>query len=332
MPSITLRLAAAAAGILCAAFAGHASAQTKFPTGPIRVLVPYAPGGATDTSSRILVEHLKKVLNENVVVENKVGASGIIAIEEMMRAKPDGHTVMVGNVSTNGLTPLLLAKRMKLDFAKDVTTVARVVDAPVYMAVTTKDFPPQTFQEFVAYVKARPGKLRFSSAGHGSIQQVDTAVLSGKTGIDMVHIPTKAGAAQIQRDLVNGDTQMSWSNPASTLKFIQAGQVRALAVVGSKRLPFLPDVPTMAELGHPEVGSVQWQTMVVPSATPVEVQQILHKAVAETLKQPTIQEAINRVGFMLPPEMGLEETKAWAQSEFERYRKVIAEHNITSEE
>jgi tripartite-type tricarboxylate transporter receptor subunit TctC len=309
-----------------------AAQQTKFPTDSIRILVPYGPGGATDTSSRVFAEHFKKLFNVGVVVENKIGASGIIAIEEMMRAKPDGHTVMIGNVSTNGLTPILLKHKLKIDYPRDVVTVGRIVDAPTYMATTAKDFPAKTFQEFIALIKANPGKYRFSSAGHGSIQQVDTAVLASRTGIDMIHVPTKAGAPQIQRDLINGDTQLSWSNPASTLRFIKAGQVVALAVTTPNRLAILPDVPTLTELGYANVGSIQWQTMVVPAAVPAEVQQMWHKAIAETLKQPDIQQAIERIGFMPPPAMTLEETRAWALSEHARYSKIITELNIKTEE
>lgn len=326
------RLLSLLAALATAFAAAPASAETKFPTGPLRILVPYGPGGATDGSSRILAEFLKKHFNENVVVENKVGASGIIAIEEMMRSKPDGHTVMVGNVSTNGLTPILLAKRLKFDYAKEVATVGRVVDSPVYMITTMKDMPVKSFQEFIALIKANPGKYRYSSAGHGSIQQVDTAVLASRTGIDMIHVPTKAGAPQIQRDIINGDTQLSWSNPTSTMKFIVAGQIRPLAVVGNKRLSFIPDIPTLTELGYPDVGSTQWQTMVVPAATPADVQQKLHAAVAAALKQPDILQAYNRVGFEAPPEMSLEETRKWAQSEHERYKKIIEELKITTEE
>ncbi len=332
MHHAAIRLLAACVGLVIGGQASPSSAQTKFPTEAIRILVPYGPGGATDTSARVFAEHLKKHFNASVVVENKVGASGIIAIEEMMRAKPDGHTVMIGNVSTNGLTPILLAARMKLDYAKDVTTVGRIVDAPTYMATTAKDFPVKTFQEFIALVKANPGKYRYSSAGHGSIQQFDTAVLASKTGIDMIHVPTKAGAPQIQRDLINGDTQLSWSNPASTLKFIKAGQVIPLAVTSEKRLAILPDVPTLTELGYPGVGSTQWQTMVAPSAVPAEVQRIWHAALAETLKQPDIQQAIDRIGFMPPPVMTLAETRAWARSEHERHSRIITELKITAEE
>lgn len=308
-------------------------AETKFPTGPIRILVPYAPGGATDISSRIMAEHLKKIWPESIVIENKVGASGIIALEEMMRAKPDGHTLMVGNVSTNALTPILLKHKLgKLDYEKDVTTVARVADAPVLLLATAKDFAPKTFKEFVDLAKANPGKLKYSSAGLGSVQQVDSAVLAAKVGIDLVHIPTKAGAAQINRDIVAGDTQITWGNPASSGKFIEAGQMRALAVVGRTRLKQFPDVPTMAELGMPDVGSLQWQTLIAPTAVPTEILDAIYAAVEKAYATPELVEAMTRVGFEKPKQTSRKANAEWFNSEFARYKKIIADLKIVAEE
>ncbi len=320
---------------LLAAVAGAAgaSAQTKFPSGPVRFVVPYAPGGATDVSTRILVEHLKPIWGADIVVENKVGASGIIALEEMMRAKPDGHTLMVGNVSTNGLTPIILKHKLgKLDYEKDVTIVARVADGPVYLLATMKDFPPQTFQEFIAYAKERPGKLKYSSAGHGSVQQVDTAVLASRTGIDLIHIPTKAGAAQMNRDMISGDTQITWGTPASSGKFVEAGQMRALAVVGAERLKQFPNVPTFTELGLPDVGSVQWQTLIAPTAVPKETLEAIYKAVAQAWSTPAMQEQMTRVGFMQPKQTSVAGNQAWFNGEFGRYKKIITELKIVAEE
>lgn len=319
------------AALLLAATTAHA--QAKWPTGPVRVLVPYAPGGATDISSRIMVEHLKKVVGDaNIVVENKVGASGIIALEEMMRSKPDGHTLMVGNVSTNGLTPILLKHKLgKLDYEKDVTTVARIADAPVLLIATAKDFAPKTFQEFIALAKANPGKLKYSSAGLGSVQQVDTSVLAARTGIDLIHIPTKAGAAQINRDIASGDTQITWGNPASSGKFIEAGQMRALAVVGDKRLPQFKEVPTMTELGLPDVGSLQWQTMIAPTAVPAEILDAIFAAVDKAWAA-GMEEGLTRVGFMRPPQMTRQGTADWFKGEFARYQRVISELKIVAEE
>jgi tripartite-type tricarboxylate transporter receptor subunit TctC len=155
-----------------------ASAQATYPNKTIRVLIPYAPGGLTDVVARYYAEHLRRSLGQNVLVENKPGASGIIAIEEMARAKPDGYTIMVGNISTNCLTPVLLAKRMHIDYDKDVQIIARLADAPVFFIATTTNFPPKTFQEFIAYAKAHPGDVRYASAGIGAYQHVNTEILA----------------------------------------------------------------------------------------------------------------------------------------------------------
>jgi tripartite-type tricarboxylate transporter receptor subunit TctC len=326
-------VAALATLTLSIVFAAAAEAQTKWPTGPVRFIVPYAPGGATDVSSRILAEHLKPIVGENIVVENKVGASGLIALEEMMRSKADGNTVMIGNVSTNGLTPILLKHKLgKIDYLRDVSTVARVADGPVYLLATMKDFPPTTFQDFIAYAKKNPGKLKYSSAGHGSVQQVDTAVLASKTGIDMIHIPTKAGAAQMNRDMISGDTQITWGTPASSGKFVEAGQMRALAVVGSERLKQFPNVPTFHELGLPDVGSLQWQSMIAPAAVPKETLEAIYAAVAKAWATQAMQDAMARVGFVQPKQTSLAANQAWYKSEYARYSKIIADLNIKAEE
>src|SRR5947207_1235968 len=184
-----------------AAIPGSAPAQSQYPSKPIRIVVPYAPGGLTDVVARLYSEQLRQGLGRNAFVENKPGASGIIAIEEMARARPDGHTLMVGNISTNALTPVLLAKKMRIDYDKDVQIVARLVDVPVFFLATTTNFRPKTFAEFVDYAKANPGKVRFGSAGIGSYQQINTAILAKRAGLDLVHIPFKDGGAPILRDL-----------------------------------------------------------------------------------------------------------------------------------
>src|ERR1700704_4807981 len=173
--------------ILASAFclalgATAASAQGAYPNKTIRVLIPYAPGGLTDVVARYYADHLRKSLGQNVLVENKPGASGIIAIEEMARAKPDGYTIMVGNISTNCLTPVLLAKRMHIDYDKDVQIIARLADAPVFFIATTTNFPPKTFQEFIAYAKAHRGAVRYAGGGTGAYQHVNPKILAKRAG------------------------------------------------------------------------------------------------------------------------------------------------------
>ena len=188
-----------ALSIACLALgAAPAAAQGAYPNRPIRVLIPYAPGGLTDVVARHYAEQLRKSLGQNVLVENKPGASGIIAIEEMARAKPDGYTIMVGNISTNCLTPVLLAKRMRINYDRDVQIIARLADAPVFFMATTTNFPPKTFAEFIDYAKAHPGDVRYASAGIGAYQHVNTEILAKRAGgLKLVHIPFKDGGSGI---------------------------------------------------------------------------------------------------------------------------------------
>src|SRR5262245_40134638 len=214
--------------------AGGAPAQT-YPSKPVRIVVPYAPGGLTDVVARLYSEQLRQSFGRNVFVENKPGASGIIAIEEMARARPDGHTLMIGNMPTNALTPVRLAKKMKTDSERDVQIVSPLVDVPVFFLATTTNFPPQTFADFLAYARDHAGKVRYGSAGVGSYQQINTEILAKRAGLDLVHIPFKGGGAEILRDLANGDIQVSWFNITNPVGMMKAGRVRALAIAADRK-------------------------------------------------------------------------------------------------
>src|SRR5689334_11421908 len=252
----------------CLALPGAAVAQDKYPSKPVRVLVPYAPGGATDIITRVVGEQLRQSLGQAFVVENKAGAFGILAIEEMAKSKPDGYTLMVGNVSTNAITPVLYKDKFKIDFEKDVVAVDRIATLPSFFIVTAKDFAPKTLAEFVDYAKKNPGKVRYNSAGIGSFPHFDMEIFARRAGIDIVHIPVKAGAAGMINDLVNGDVQAAFINVATTAAMVKAGQLKPLAVVSEKRLAEYPDVPTMAEAGYSGVGTLHWQSMLAPAGTP----------------------------------------------------------------
>ena len=167
---------------LCLLFiAANACAQAPYPSKPIRILVPYAPGGLTDVVARLYSEQLRHRLGRGVFIDNKPGASGIIAIEEMARARPDGHTLMIGNISTNGLTPILLAKKMKIDYERDVQIITPLADVPVFFLATTTNFQPATFADFLAYAREHPRKVRYGSAGIGSYQQINTEILAKRS-------------------------------------------------------------------------------------------------------------------------------------------------------
>jgi tripartite-type tricarboxylate transporter receptor subunit TctC len=321
-----------AAALFIALGAATASAQSQYPNRPIRVLIPYAPGGLTDVVARHYAEQLRKSFGQNVLVENKPGASGIIAIEEMARAKPDGYTIMVGNISTNCLTPVLLAKRMRIDYDRDVQIIAQLADAPVFFMATTTNFPPKTFAEFIAYAKARPGDVRYASAGIGAYQHVNTEILAKRAGIELLHIPFKDGGSGILKDLAGGDTHVTWFNITNPVGMIKAGKVRPLAIAAPERLEAWPDVPTITELGFRGFRPSQWSAAFAPAGVPRDIIDKLHEAFAAAAKTPEMIAIFERGGMHAPRHKSVEEAKAWLKQEMETWRKDIADAGIKVDE
>ncbi len=310
------------------ACAGPAIAQDKYPSKPVKVLVPYAPGGATDIITRVVGEQLRQSLGQPFVVENKAGAFGILAIEEMAKSRADGYTLMVGNVSTNAITPVLFKDKFKIDFDKDVVSVTRMATLPSFFIATAKDFPVKTLAEFVDYAKKNPGSVRYTSAGVGSFPHFDTEIFAKRAGIDMVHIPIKAGAAGMLNDLVNGDMQVAFINVATTAAMVKAGSLKPLAVVSEHRLAEYPDVPTMAEAGFPGVGTLHWQSMLAPAGTPKDVIATLHKSIAEALQTGPVQEAFKKQLIEATPSQSPEEAKTWLANEIATWKKITSEIKI----
>jgi tripartite-type tricarboxylate transporter receptor subunit TctC len=322
--------------LLCALWlallAWPAAAQTLQPLKPIRIIVPYAPGGLTDVVARLYSEQLRHSLGRGVFVENKPGASGIVAIEEMARARSDGHTLMIGNISTNGLTPILLAKKLKVDYERDVQVITPLADVPVFFLATTTSFPPQTFGEFIGYARQNPGKVRYGSAGIGSYQQINTEILARRAGLDLVHIPFKGGGAEIIRDLANGDIHVSWFNITNPVGMMKAGRVRALAVAAEQRLPQYPDVPTLNEVGYPGMRASQWVAAFAPAAVAPEIVETLRQALLKAMTAPDLQEAFARGGMMAPRQASLDDAKGWLKDEMASWKRDVEDIGLTVEE
>ena len=326
-----LRIALSLFGIWLAA--GTALAQQDYPSRPIRVLIPYAPGGLTDTVARHYADQLRKSLGQNILVENKPGASGIIAIEEMARAKPDGYTIMLGNISTNCLTPLLLSKRMKIDYDRDVQIIARTGDAPVFFLATTTNFPPKTFGEFIEYARKNPEDVRYASAGVGAYQHVNTEILAKRAGgLKLVHIPFKDGGSGILKDIAGGDTHVTWFNVTNPVGMIKAGKVRPLAVAADARLPAWPDVPTLNELGFTGFRPSQWNAAFAPAGVPREIIDKLHNAFAAAAQTPEMRAIFEKGGLVEPVDTNADEARAWLKNEMETWRRDIADAGIKVEE
>jgi tripartite-type tricarboxylate transporter receptor subunit TctC len=310
-----------------------ASAQSQYPNKAIRVLLPYAPGGLTDVVARLYAEQLRKDLGQQVVIENKPGASGIIAIEQMVHARPDGYTIMIGNISTNGLTPILLTKMMSINYEKDVQIVARLADTPVFFMATTHDFPPKTFAEFVDYARARPGVVRYASAGIGAYQHVNTEIIAKRLGgLKLLHIPYKDGGPGILKDLSNGDVQVSWFNITNPVGMMKAGHVRPLAISAQQRMAAYPDVPTIDEVGLPGVRATQWTAAFAPAGVPRDIVEALHKAFVKAQSAPELKAAFEKGGMNAPHQSSVADAQTWLKEEMAALARDIKDAGITAEQ
>jgi tripartite-type tricarboxylate transporter receptor subunit TctC len=316
------------ASALIVALGGAAVAQDKYPSKPIKIVVPYAPGGATDITSRLFGDQLKNILGQQVVVENKPGAFGILGIEEMARARPDGYTLFVGNVSTNAITPVLFKSKFQIDFEKSVVSVSRLAIYPSFLLTTTAGLDVKSVKDLVEHAKKNPGKVRYTSAGVGSFPHFDMEVFARRAGVDMVHIPNKTGAAGMINDLVVGDAQVAVLNSASSAAMIKAGKLRPVAVIAEQRLKDYPDVPTLAEAGFPNVGTLHWQSMLAPAATPKPVLDTLFKAINEAARKPELLEAFSKQLVSIKPNQSLDEAQKWLKDEHASWRKITAEVKI----
>ena len=303
---------------------GMATAQDQYPSRPVKVIVPYAPGGATDIVARIVGDAFQKVTGQPFVVLNKPGAFGMLAIDEMVKAAPDGYTVMIGNVSTNAITPIIYANKMSFDYAKSVVAVTNLIDVPAFLLVTTaNDFPVKSFAEFVAYAKQNPGKVSYGTVGVGSYPHYDMAYLAKRAGdLDLVALPNKNGAAGVIQDMLRGDVQAAFLNAASSAGQIQAGKFRPLAVVNQSRLKDYPDIPTMKEVGYPDVGTVAWNGLFAPAATPKPVLEALFAAVNKTLSSPEAIEKLNKQNFNVVPNKSLADAKTWLDGEIKHWHTI----------
>ena len=310
--------------------AGAATAQDKYPSRPVKVIVPYAPGGATDIVARIVGDEFQKVTGQPFIVLNKPGAFGMLAIDEMVKAAPDGYTLMIGNVSTNSITPIIYAKKMNLDYAKSVVAVSNLVDVPAFLLVTTADnFPVKSASELIAYAKKNPGKVRYGTVGIGSYPHYDMAYFAKRAGeLDLVALPNKNGASGVIQDMLRGDVQAAFLNVASTAGQVQAGKFRALAVVNRARLKEYPDIPTMKEIGYADVGTVAWNGLFAPAATPKPVLEALFAAVSKALKSPEAIEKLQKQNFNVVPNKSLADAKVWLDGEMKHWQTITSSVKI----
>ena len=307
-----------------------ASAQEKYPDRPIKVLVPYAPGGATDITARIVGDQIQKITGQPFVVLNKPGAFGLLAIDEMVKAAPDGYTIMIGNVSTNAITPILYKEKMNFDYNKRVTAVTNLIDVPAFMLVTTaNDFPAKSVAELIDFSKKNPGKVHYGTVGVGSYPHYDMAYFAKRAGdLDMVALPNKNGASGVIQDMLRGDVQAAFLNVASASGQVQAGKFLPIAVVNKTRLQDYPNIPTMKEVGYPDVGTIAWNGLFAPAATPKPVLEALHNIVLQALASPEVKEKFAKQKMEIAPHKSLADAKAWLDEEIQHWQTITSQVKI----
>lgn len=305
-----------------------AQAQGAWPARPITLVVPFPPGGSVDIMARQYSEPLSRILGVSVVVDNRPGAGGSVATQSVARSKPDGYTLVVSSQSSHLANPLTQPK-IGYDPIKDFENIAILGRQPNALVVHAS-LPVRTFAEFLAYAKKNPGKLDYGSGGAGSMGQLNVEMLKEATGIYATHIPYRGGSQLITAVLSN-EVQFILDNLVIMLPHIKDGKVRALAVASEQRLPQLPDVPTLAELGYPQLNLSSWTGIAAPAGTPEPVVQKLYQAVRQAATDPALQAALRARGVVPPEELPPAGFEKMMADRLQRYGEVVKRAKISAE-
>lgn len=309
-----------------AMLAGTASAAT-YPDKPIKLVIPYAPGGPTDVLGRIVAERLGRVLKQPIVIENKSGAAGLIAMDQVAKATPDGYTLLLGDLNL-AVSPALNAS-LRFDPVKDFAPIGMIATSPMLMLVPSVS-PITSAQEFVAFAKENPGKVSYGSAGVGSPTHLAAEVLKGRLGSDMVHVPYQ-GSGPALNSLAAGDTSLLFTSLSSAKPLVDAGRIRPLAITGNQRSPVMPDVPTLEEAGVllPELAVGSWWGLLAPAGVSADVSSTLSQALNTALSDPDIATKLAGLNYTKAPS-GTDFGK-WVVSEADTWTAVIKKAGIRSE-
>jgi len=320
--AIMVRAAGVAAGLVFAAAALvaplPASAQA-YPTKPVRMVVPFPPGGSLDIAGRLIAQKLSEAWGQSVVVENKPGAGGNIGADLVAKSPPDGYTILLGALSTHAVNPSLY-KTMPYDAAKDFAPITLIAVTPNVLVVNASS-PVNNVKEFIAYAKANPGKLAFGSGSNGSAGHLAGELFKVETGTDAVHIPFKGGAPATQA-LLAGDTQFMFDNLANAMAQVKAGKLKALAVTTAKRSPLAPDLPTMAEAGLPGFDISTWYGFFAPAGTPPAIVAKWNADVTKILNSPDVRAKFVADGADPSPNTP-EQFSQMIAAELAKYAKIV---------
>ena len=325
--NIQRRLLVAAA---CLFAAGFSNAQTgAYPNRPLRMIVPFAPGGASDFVARIIQPKISEVMGQQVVIDNRAGASGNIGVELAARAPADGYTMLLGNVGTMAVNPAIFPK-FPVNPVADLIGISLLVDVPGAFAIHPS-VPAKSVPEFIQYAKSRPGQLNYGSSGAGSAQRLAFEFLMSKAGIKLTHIPYKGGAGAATTAVLAGEVCCTMVTVASFIPHVKSGKARVLAVMAPQRVAQLPDTPTMSESGFPELTLGSWQGMYVPKGTPRAVVNQLYALLMKTMHDPEVMKRLQQGGAEIVTSKSPEEFAGFMKAQNAFWAKIVKDVGAVAE-
>lgn len=308
--------------------AGAAYAQ-DYPTKPVRMIIPFAPGGASDVVARLLSPGLIKELGQPVVIDNRGGASGNIGVEVAARAPADGYTILLGNIGTMAINPGLFPK-FPINPMRNFVGVTQVVDVPTALVIHPS-LTVKSVKEFIEYAKANPNKLDFGTAGPGSNGRLEMELFMRATGIQLVHVPYKGGAGASAIGLLSGEVKCAFTTLASVITHVKAGKLKVLGVAAPNRVETLPDVPSFPELGYKNMKSGSWQGAYVPAGTPAPIVKKLYAVFTKVMADPTVVKRFQDNGTEVVISKSPEAFAVFMKEENEKWAKVIKEVGVVME-
>ena len=316
------------AGALLAVTAS-AHSQSNYPQRPVRMVIPFAPGGASDFVGRIMQAKMSEELGQQLVIDNRTGAAGNIGVEVAARANPDGYTILLCNVGTMAINPGLYVK-FPIKPLNDLIAITQVVDVPGSLVVNPS-LPVNNVKELIEYAKAHQGQLNFGSPGTGSANQLEMEFFMRSTGIKMTHVPYKGGAGPAAIALLGNEVQLMFVTLSSSITFVKQGRLRALGIVAPKRIAAVPDVPTMAESGFPTMTVGSWQGVFAPRGVPRDVVNRLFKATVDVMNDANVRKRLADGGVQTVISKSPEAFAAFVKAENERWGKVIKDAGVVPE-
>jgi tripartite-type tricarboxylate transporter receptor subunit TctC len=312
---------------LVLASTGALAQPTPYPTRPVTLVVPFPPGGGTDTGARIVAQQLAAKWGQQVVVENKGGAAGQIGADAVAKAKPDGYTILMGNIGTQAINPSLY-KKMPFDPDTSFAPITMVAELPLAMMVNPA-VEARTPKEFIALAKSQPGRLNYSSSGAGGAPHLAAEMFKDSTGTFIVHVPYRGGGPAVA-DLLAGHVQLSFMTVLEAIGHIKAGKLRALAVTSGERVTALPDVPTLSESAIPGFNSISWIGLLAPSGTPPSIVDKIAADVRDVLESGDVKSRIVALGGV-PRSLTPAQFARQIDEDRQRYARIIRERGITLE-